>query len=209
MQKSKPNILVFMVDQLTAFALKAFGSTNIGKSYHLTIGSRISFIDKAVPKLFDSTGVADLNIVASRVLKNHKTKLSFLSSSDQYNFGNNELEFLRLNWIHTSQGGGSLSHTVYSKGNLLRILLVYKDDQQAGSFQDGLSFDFKNSMLRFRTEYSVNSLLDIGLEANTYEISSNVQGSIELAEMVFEMPVRLGKPQQVENLPDIILFKDI
>lgn len=34
--------------------------------------------------------------------------------------------------------------------------------------------------------------------------AAGVQGAVELAEMIFEMPVRLGKPQQVENLPDII-----
>lgn len=34
--------------------------------------------------------------------------------------------------------------------------------------------------------------------------ASSVEGVIELAEMIFEMPVRLGRPQHVENLPDLI-----
>ncbi len=34
--------------------------------------------------------------------------------------------------------------------------------------------------------------------------ASSVDGVIELAEMIFEMPVRLGRPQHIENLPDLI-----
>lgn len=34
--------------------------------------------------------------------------------------------------------------------------------------------------------------------------ASNVEGVIELAETVFEMPVHSGKPQHVENMPDLI-----
>lgn len=34
--------------------------------------------------------------------------------------------------------------------------------------------------------------------------ASSVQGVIELAESVFKMPVRLGRPQQIENIPDLI-----
>jgi cell division protein FtsA len=34
--------------------------------------------------------------------------------------------------------------------------------------------------------------------------ASSVDGVVELAEMIFEMPVRIGRPQQVENLPDLI-----
>jgi cell division protein FtsA len=34
--------------------------------------------------------------------------------------------------------------------------------------------------------------------------ASNVDGVLELAEMIFEMPVHSGKPQHVENMPDLI-----